>query len=134
MAACKGCGSEIRWMDTFPGEILKPGDMVEPRTEQVHIDRRLGLNIPVKSKVAYATKDLDEAKRYSARANQEQGTLFSPVYEVEAVEGDKPEESTSKSWYNEQGEHPLNYHLTSPEVTHVKSTKGFKVKKQVGWA
>ena len=26
------------------GEILKPGDMVEPRTEQVHIDRRLGLN------------------------------------------------------------------------------------------
>lgn len=21
MAACKGCGSEIRWMDTFPGDI-----------------------------------------------------------------------------------------------------------------
>lgn len=21
MAACKGCGSEIRWMDTFPGDV-----------------------------------------------------------------------------------------------------------------
>ena len=21
MAACKGCGTEIRWMDTFPGDI-----------------------------------------------------------------------------------------------------------------
>ena len=114
------------------GAALKPGDLIEPRTEEVHIDRALGLNIPVTSKVAYATQDLHEAQRYAARANKEQGTLFSPVYEVEAL--DKPEVRKARSWYNEQGEHPLNYHLSSPEVTNVKSSKGFKVKKQVGWA
>lgn len=52
-----------------PDEIIKPGETHD--------------------KVAWATYDLDTAKKYAGKKAQEQGMLFGPVYRVQPVDPDE---------------------------------------------
>ena len=75
MAACKGCGSEIRWMDTFPGDICvnchkekmkgadataaynqMMGTFTNPKVAKVQELRRSNAAGPTKSKKSYQRK------------------------------------------------------------------------------
>ena len=117
------------------GHILKVGDLVEPRSAR-QVRARLGdITLHKTINYAYATPDIEEAKKYAKKGSADQGTLFSPVYEVEPLKEDKTiNHMKTVSWLNENGEHPLNHHIYDPtETEHVTSQKGFQVKKQVGW-
>ena len=62
MAACNGCGSEIRWMDTFPGDIcvnchkanVQKG--IVSKVTRVQELRRSNAATPVPSKKVYNRK------------------------------------------------------------------------------
>ena len=101
-------------------EHLSPGTNVRPSKP---------LNVPIPgtkelraTKIAFSTTDLDEAKAYAADRAQHEGRLFGHVYEVEP----HPEDQV-------KSKHIPSFVTPKKYVTHVRSEKGFVVKKQVDW-
>lgn len=104
-------------------EHLSPGTNVRPsKPLRVPVTKVGAVTTYRDTKIAFATPDLDEAKAYAADRAQHEGRLFGHVYEVEPHPDDQVKSKHIPSFVT-----PKKY------VTHVRSEKGFVVKKQVDW-